>query len=96
VVVALGATAAKALLGPAFKVTTQRGEVVTWPDGRMVTPRSIRRRSCGWTTTSAPPPSPISSTTSAPWRNSCPADFDRAMYEVLLTSPLACRHPRMQ
>lgn len=37
VVVALGATAAKALLGPAFKVTTQRGEVVTWPDGRMVT-----------------------------------------------------------
>ena len=36
-VVALGATAAKALLGPAFKVTTQRGEVVTWPDGRMVT-----------------------------------------------------------
>lgn len=79
VVVALGAAAAKALLGPAFKVTTQRGEVVTWPDGRMVTPRSIRRRSCGWTTTSAPPPSPISSTTSVPWRDSWPAEVRPAM-----------------
>lgn len=31
-VVALGATAAKALLGPAFRVTKSRGEVLPWPD----------------------------------------------------------------
>jgi uracil-DNA glycosylase len=30
-VVALGATAAKALLGPAFRVTRSRGEVLPWP-----------------------------------------------------------------
>ena len=28
----LGATAAKALLGPSFRVTRQRGEVLPWPD----------------------------------------------------------------
>jgi uracil-DNA glycosylase len=32
VVVALGATAAKALFGPAFRVTRQRGELLPWPD----------------------------------------------------------------
>jgi DNA polymerase len=32
VVVALGATAAKALFGPSFRVTRQRGEVMPWPD----------------------------------------------------------------
>lgn len=32
VVVVLGATAAKALLGPAFRVTKQRGELLPWPD----------------------------------------------------------------
>jgi DNA polymerase len=31
VVVVLGATAAKALLGPAFRVTRSRGEVLPWP-----------------------------------------------------------------
>jgi DNA polymerase len=31
-VVVLGATAAKALLGPAFRVTKSRGEVLPWPD----------------------------------------------------------------
>ncbi|MEH0840766.1 UdgX family uracil-DNA binding protein [Micromonospora sp. CPCC 205711] len=31
VVVVLGATAAKALLGPAFRVTRQRGELLPWP-----------------------------------------------------------------
>ena len=30
-VVVLGATAAKALLGPAFRVTRQRGELLPWP-----------------------------------------------------------------
>lgn len=47
VIVALGATAAKALLGSSFRVTKQRGELVEWPDGRMVTatvhPSSILR-----------------------------------------------------
>jgi uracil-DNA glycosylase len=32
VVVVLGATAAKALLGPSFRVTRSRGEVLPWPD----------------------------------------------------------------
>ncbi|SNT64867.1 DNA polymerase [Asanoa hainanensis] len=32
VVVVLGATAAKALLGPDFRVTRQRGQVLRWPD----------------------------------------------------------------
>ncbi|HET8658786.1 MAG TPA: UdgX family uracil-DNA binding protein [Micromonosporaceae bacterium] len=32
VVVALGATAAKALLGPAFRVTKSRGVLLPWPD----------------------------------------------------------------
>ncbi|MFU8871315.1 UdgX family uracil-DNA binding protein [Micromonospora sp. SL4-19] len=32
VVVVLGATAAKALLGPAFRVTRQRGELLPWPE----------------------------------------------------------------
>jgi uracil-DNA glycosylase family protein len=32
VVVVLGATAAKALLGPSFRVTKQRGQVLPWPD----------------------------------------------------------------
>jgi DNA polymerase len=31
VVVVLGATAAKALLGPSFRVTQSRGEVLPWP-----------------------------------------------------------------
>ncbi|SBT53474.1 DNA polymerase [Micromonospora auratinigra] len=31
IVVVLGATAAKALLGPAFRVTRQRGELLPWP-----------------------------------------------------------------
>ena len=31
-VVVLGATAAKALLGPAFRVTRSRGVVMPWPD----------------------------------------------------------------
>jgi uracil-DNA glycosylase len=47
VVVCLGATAAKVLLGRGFKVSTQRGEVTRWPDGRRVTatvhPSSILR-----------------------------------------------------
>ena len=34
VVVALGATAAKALLGPSFKVTQQRGQLFDWPPPR--------------------------------------------------------------
>ncbi|MGH8904042.1 MAG: UdgX family uracil-DNA binding protein [Egibacteraceae bacterium] len=33
VIVCLGATAGKALMGPAFRVTQQRGEVFGWPDG---------------------------------------------------------------
>lgn len=32
IVVVLGATAAKALLGPSFRVTKQRGELLPWPD----------------------------------------------------------------
>ncbi|MGR6317973.1 UdgX family uracil-DNA binding protein [Micromonospora soli] len=32
IVVVLGATAAKALLGPAFRVTKQRGELLPWPE----------------------------------------------------------------
>jgi uracil-DNA glycosylase family protein len=32
VVVALGATAAQALLGPSFRVTRQRGELLPWPE----------------------------------------------------------------
>jgi uracil-DNA glycosylase family protein len=32
VVVVLGATAAKALLGPSFRVTQSRGQVLPWPD----------------------------------------------------------------
>jgi DNA polymerase len=49
VVVALGATAAQALLGKDFRVTKQRGEFIQWPGpgGRMVTatvhPSSILR-----------------------------------------------------
>ncbi len=49
VVVALGATAAQALLGKDFRVTKQRGEFIVWPapGGRMVTatvhPSSILR-----------------------------------------------------
>jgi DNA polymerase len=31
VVVVLGATAAKALIGPSFRVTQQRGQVLEWP-----------------------------------------------------------------
>ena len=34
VIVALGATAGRALVGPAYRVTKQRGEVLTRPDGR--------------------------------------------------------------
>lgn len=49
VVVALGATAAKSLLGSSFRVTKQRGELVEWSDGRLVTatvhPSSILRAS---------------------------------------------------
>lgn len=49
VVVALGATAAKSLLGSSFRVTRQRGQLVEWPDGRLVTatvhPSSILRAS---------------------------------------------------
>jgi DNA polymerase len=48
VLVCLGATAAKALLGPSFRVTQQRGEVLPWPehDGVVVAtvhPSSILR-----------------------------------------------------
>jgi len=32
VVIALGATAAQALLGPSFRVTRQRGELLPWPE----------------------------------------------------------------
>ena len=32
VVVVLGATAAQALLGPSFRVTRQRGELLPWPE----------------------------------------------------------------
>jgi DNA polymerase len=46
-VVALGATAARALFGPGFRVTQRRGEVVELPDGRLGTatvhPSSIVR-----------------------------------------------------
>jgi uracil-DNA glycosylase len=31
-VVVLGATAAKAMLGPGFRITRSRGEVLPWPD----------------------------------------------------------------
>lgn len=34
VIVALGATAGRALVGPGYRVTKQRGEVLTRPDGR--------------------------------------------------------------
>ncbi len=47
VVVCLGATAAQALLGRAFKVTKQRGELFPQPDGHVITatvhPSSILR-----------------------------------------------------
>jgi uracil-DNA glycosylase len=47
VIVALGATAAQALLGRTFRVSRQRGEVFDWPEGRKVTatvhPSSILR-----------------------------------------------------
>lgn len=47
VIVALGATAAKALLGSSFRVSRQRGQLVDWDDGRTVTatvhPSSILR-----------------------------------------------------
>jgi uracil-DNA glycosylase family protein len=47
VVVCLGATAAQALLGRSFKVTKQRGELFTQPEGHVVTatvhPSSILR-----------------------------------------------------
>ncbi len=47
IVVALGAVAAQALLGRDFRVSRQRGELVTWDDGRIVTatvhPSSILR-----------------------------------------------------
>lgn len=47
IIVALGATAAKALLGSAFRVTKQRGEITKTEDGRMLTatvhPSSILR-----------------------------------------------------
>jgi len=36
VIVVLGATAAKALLGRSFRVTAQRGEPIAWEDGRTV------------------------------------------------------------
>jgi DNA polymerase len=46
-VVALGATAARALFGPGFKVTQRRGELIEMPDGRLGTatvhPSSIVR-----------------------------------------------------
>jgi DNA polymerase len=45
-VVCLGATAAKALLGSGFRVTKQRGEILEWPAGRImatVHPSSILR-----------------------------------------------------
>jgi DNA polymerase len=46
-VVALGATAARALLGPGFKVTQHRGEVIEMGEGRRATatvhPSSIVR-----------------------------------------------------
>jgi DNA polymerase len=32
IVVALGATAAQALLGPTFRVTRQRGQLLPWPE----------------------------------------------------------------
>lgn len=37
-VVTLGATAAQALLGPSFRVTRHRGEVLDWSDGMRVVP----------------------------------------------------------
>lgn len=37
VIVALGATAAKALLGSSFRVTRQRGDLIEWEAGRIVT-----------------------------------------------------------
>jgi uracil-DNA glycosylase len=47
VIVALGATAAQALLGRSFRVSRQRGEVFDWTDGRKATatvhPSSILR-----------------------------------------------------
>lgn len=47
VIVALGATAAKALLGSSFRVSRHRGELVDWEQGRTVTatvhPSSILR-----------------------------------------------------
>ncbi|HZN71036.1 MAG TPA: UdgX family uracil-DNA binding protein [Micromonosporaceae bacterium] len=36
IVVALGATAAKALIGPSFRVTRQRGEIMPWRDTRIL------------------------------------------------------------
>jgi uracil-DNA glycosylase len=47
IVVLLGTTAAQAILGPTFRVTRQRGEFYTGPDGRLLTatvhPSSILR-----------------------------------------------------
>ena len=56
VVATLGATAAKALLGPKFKITESRG--TCWSGrGSPWCRRSTRRRSCGWTRRSATPAS---------------------------------------
>lgn len=42
IVVVLGATAAKALLGPTFRVTRQRGELLPWPESAQH-PEDFRR-----------------------------------------------------
>ena len=55
-IVALGSTAAQSLLGPAFRVTRERGRVVESPAGP-VSRRSTHRRSCGRPGRPAPPSS---------------------------------------
>jgi uracil-DNA glycosylase family 4 len=45
IVVALGTTAAQGLLGPAFRVTKQRGKIVSSPLRRVSSRRFTRRRS---------------------------------------------------
>jgi uracil-DNA glycosylase len=52
IVVALGATAGRALVGPSFRVTKQRGQLIPWPDatvgrGAAAYEAGIGRR-CAW------------------------------------------------
>jgi DNA polymerase len=59
VVVALGATAAQALMGPAFRVTRERGRAIQVPWAESFSRRSILPRSCAVLLKTAPAPSPL-------------------------------------